>query len=125
MSTFWTIWISVITLGTIIGCFILLRWALANKTGVAEGEGMGHVFDGIEEINNQLPRWWTILFYVCIVWGFVYLALFPGLGAWQGFLGWKSSNQNIQSLEESAQARADAKENGLLVKYDRELDQAA
>ncbi|MBU2976859.1 cytochrome-c oxidase, cbb3-type subunit III [Alteromonas sp. C1M14] len=125
MSMFWTIWISVITLGTIIGCFILLRWTLANKTGVAEGEGMGHVFDGIEEINNQLPRWWTILFYVCIVWGFVYLALYPGLGSFQGLLGWKSSNQNIQSLEESAQARIDAKEAGMLVAYDRELDRAA
>lgn len=124
MSTFWTIWISVITLGTIIGCFVLLRWALANKTGVEEGEGMGHVFDGIEEINNQLPRWWTILFYVCIVWSFLYLALYPGLGSFQGLWGWKSSNQNVQSLEESAQARIAAKEAGMLVAYDRELDNA-
>ncbi|OFC72185.1 cytochrome-c oxidase, cbb3-type subunit III [Alteromonas confluentis] len=125
MTTFWTIWISVITLGLIIGCFFLLRWALANKTGVPEGESMGHAFDGIEEINNQLPRWWTILFYITIVWGFIYLALYPGLGAYQGLLGWKSSNQGVLSLEESAQARADAKEEGLLVEYDRELDKAA
>ncbi|MEG3768745.1 cytochrome-c oxidase, cbb3-type subunit III [Alteromonas sp. 14N.309.X.WAT.G.H12] len=125
MSMFWTIWISVISLGTIIGCFILLRWTLSNQTGVAEGEGMGHVFDGIEEINNQLPRWWTILFYVCIVWALVYLALYPGLGTFQGLLGWKSSNQNIHSLAESAQARIDAKEAGMLVAYDRELDKAA
>ncbi len=42
MSMFWTIWISVITLGLIIGCYFLLRWTLANKTGVPEGESMGH-----------------------------------------------------------------------------------
>lgn len=124
MSMFWTIWISVITIGLIIGCYALLRWTLKNNTGVPEGESMGHEFDGIEEINNPLPRWWTILFYITIVWGFIYLALYPGLGAFEGLLGWKSSNQNIQSMEESRQARIDAKENGMIVEYDRELDVA-
>ena len=122
---FWTIWISVITLGSIVGCFILLRWNLTNYTGHPEGESMGHEFDGIVEINNPLPRWWTILFYATIVWSFFYLALYPGLGSFEGFWGWRSSNQDIRSLEESAQARIDAKEQGLIVEYDRELDYAA
>ncbi|MFT5712218.1 MAG: cytochrome c oxidase cbb3-type subunit 3 [Glaciecola sp.] len=101
MSMFWTIWISVITLGSILGCFLLLRWCLSNDTGVEEGASMGHVYDGIEELNNQLPRWWTILFYICIVWGVAYLILYPGLGGYKGLLGWTSSNQGILSLEES------------------------
>ncbi len=101
MSMFWTIWVSVITLGSILGCFLLLRWCLSNDTGVEEGASMGHVFDGIEELNNQLPRWWTILFYICIVWGVAYLILYPGLGGYKGLLGWTSSNQGILSLEES------------------------
>jgi len=101
MSMFWTIWISVITLGSILGCYLLLRWSLSNDTGVEEGASMGHVFDGIEELNNQLPRWWTILFYICIVWGVVYLILYPGLGSFKGVLGWKSSNQGVLTLEES------------------------
>ncbi|ABG40588.1 cytochrome-c oxidase, cbb3-type subunit III [Paraglaciecola mesophila] len=122
MSSFWSIWITVITLGTIIGCFLLLRWCLSNKTGVAEGEDMHHEFDGIIEINNQLPRWWTIMFYATIVWGFLYFILYPGLGSFEGVLGWKSSNQDIRSLAESEQARIDAKENGDIVQYDRELD---
>lgn len=125
MSMFWTVWITVITLGSIIGCYFLLKWCLSNQTGVPEGESMGHEFDGIVEINNPLPRWWTILFYIVIVWGFIYLALYPGLGAFQGLLGWKSSNQGVLSLEQSAVARADAKEAGMLVQYDRELDMAA
>ncbi len=125
MSMFWTIWISVITLGSIVGCYILLRWNLTNYTGHPEGESMGHEFDGIVEINNPLPRWWTILFYATIVWSFFYLALYPGLGSFEGFWGWRSSNQDIRSLEESAQARIDAKEQGLIVEYDRELDYAA
>ncbi len=124
MTMFWTIWISVITLGSIIGCYLLLRWCLKNNAGVPEGESMGHEFDGIEEINNPLPKWWTYLFYICIVWGFIYLALFPGLGGFGGFLGWKSSNQNIQSLEESRQQSQEAIASGELVKYDREMKYA-
>jgi cytochrome c oxidase cbb3-type subunit 3 len=104
---------------------LLLRWCLANHTGVEEGELLHHEYDGIVEINNPLPRWWTIMFYVTIVWGFIYLALYPGLGSYEGLLGWKSSNQGVLSLEESAEARAQAKEEGLLVQYDRELDYAA
>ena len=125
MSMFWTIWISVITQGTIVGSYLLLRWNLTNYTGHPEGESMGHEFDGIVEINNPLPRWWTILFYATIVWSFFYLALYPGLGSFEGFWGWRSSNQDVRTLEESAQARIDAKERGLIVEYDRELDYAA
>lgn len=122
MNLFWTIWISVITLGLIIGCYFLLRWCLSNSTGVPEGEEMGHEFDGIVELNNQLPRWWTIMFYMVIVWGFIYLLLYPGLGLWTGLFNWTSSNQGIVTLAESEQARKDAKEQGLIVQYDRELD---
>ena len=121
MTTFWTIWISIITLGSIAGSYMLLRWCLSNKTGVKEGESMGHEFDGIVELNNQLPRWWTILFYITIVWGLAYLALYPGLGAFKGFLGWQSSNQTILSLEESEQALQASIESGALVQYDREI----
>ena len=125
MSMFWTIWISVITLGSIFGCLFLLRWCLKNFAGVEEGKSMGHQFDGIEEVNNPLPKWWTILFYVTIVFGLVYLVPYPGLGSYKGLWDWKSSNQNIQSLEESRQARQDAIDSGDYVQYDVELAKAA
>ncbi|WP_100657306.1 cytochrome-c oxidase, cbb3-type subunit III [Alteromonas flava] len=121
MSMFWTIWISVITLGLIFGCYLLLRWCLSNQTGVPEGESMGHEFDGIEEINNPLPKWWTILFYIVIVWGLVYLVLYPGLGSYKGLLGWTSSNQGVLTLEESKAKQQAAIENNALVQYDREI----
>lgn len=121
MSSFWSIWISVITLGSILGCFLLLRWCLKNKTGVKEGDDMHHEFDGIIEMNNQLPRWWTIMFYVVIVWGLLYFLLYPGLGNFQGLLGWKSSNQEIRSLEESRIAMQKDIENGTLNEYARQV----
>ena len=117
MSSFWSIWITVITLGSILGCFLLLRWCLSNQTGVAEGDDMHHEFDGIIELNNQLPRWWTILFYICIVWALIYLALYPGLGNYKGLINWQSSNQNIQSLAESRAATEANKTNGVINQY--------
>ena len=121
MSSFWSIWISVITLGSILGCYLLLRWCLSNKTGVEEGDDMHHEFDGILEINNQLPRWWTILFYICIVWGLIYLILYPGLGSYKGLWNWQSSNQGILSLAESKAAIEKNIEDGVISQYDREV----
>jgi cytochrome c oxidase cbb3-type subunit 3 len=122
MSSFWSIWISVITLGSILGCYLLLRWTLQNNTGVEEGDDMHHEFDGIIELNNQLPRWWTILFYICIVWGLIYLALYPGLGNYKGLWNWQSSNQTIKSLAESKVAVEANKTNGVINQYDREVE---
>src|SRR3569833_1367886 len=28
----------------------------------------GHAWDGIKELNTQLPRWWEITFYLTIIW---------------------------------------------------------
>lgn len=37
----------------------------------------GHVWDGVEEMNNPLPRWWLWTFYACIVWGIGYTIAYP------------------------------------------------
>ncbi len=122
MSSFWNIWVWVLTLGTLVGCIILLRWCLKNFAGVKEGESMGHEFDGIEELNNPLPKWWSTFFLVTIVWAFVYFAMY-GLGNWTGVLGWKSSNQGILNIAESKAKTAEYlnKDSGVLVQYDREV----
>ena len=45
----------------------------------------GHVWDeDIRELNNPLPRWWLWLFIITVVFGVVYLALYPGLGTFKG-----------------------------------------
>ncbi|GGH59499.1 cytochrome-c oxidase, cbb3-type subunit III [Frigidibacter albus] len=41
----------------------------------------GHSWDGIEELNNPLPRWWLWTFYACIVWAILYTIAYP---AWPG-----------------------------------------
>ncbi|MCG9578121.1 cytochrome-c oxidase, cbb3-type subunit III [Vibrio tubiashii] len=124
MTTFWSLWIIIITVGTLVGCAALLFWCLKDKMGVEEGEDMGHEYDGIRELNNPLPKWWTYLFVSTFVFAAIYLTLYPGLGNFKGVLGWQSSDQTVRSLEESKASIAKAQENKQLVQYAKELDDA-
>lgn len=42
-----------------------------------EVETTGHSWDGIEEYNNPLPKWWVYIFYICIIWGVGYSIAYP------------------------------------------------
>lgn len=44
-------------------------------------ETTGHVWDGIQEYNKPMPRWWLYTFYACIVWAIGYSIAYP---AWPG-----------------------------------------
>ena len=121
MTSFWSVIVTLITLGSIAAFAVLLWWCARDKMGKEEGESMGHSFDGIEELNNGLPKWWTIMFVVTILFGLGYLALFPGLGNFPGLLNWTSANKQITSLAESKEAVANPKG---MVQYDREVQKA-
>ena len=50
-----------------------------NAAVPVEQEGeieMDHSYDGIRELDNHLPPWWTWLFYGTVAWGVVYLFVF-------------------------------------------------
>ena len=42
---------------------------------------LDHDYDGIKELDNNLPPWWVYLFYICIVFAVVYLVRFEIMGA--------------------------------------------
>ena len=100
MSSFWSWWVIIITVGNIVACYWLVRWATKPHVGeVATGDVTGHKWDdNLEEYNNPLPRWWLWLFYITIVFGFIYLALYPGLGTIAGTIGLTSSNPEMAFL---------------------------
>ncbi|RTZ16860.1 cytochrome-c oxidase, cbb3-type subunit III [Vibrio aquaticus] len=124
MTTFWSLWIIIITVGTLVGCAAVLYWCLKDKMGVEEGADMGHEYDGIRELNNPLPKWWTYLFVSTFIFAAIYLTLYPGLGNFKGVLGWQSSDQTVRSIEESKASIAAAQQNKQLVQYAKELDDA-
>ena len=37
---------------------------------------LDHEYDGIQELDNNLPRWWVWLFYICIIFSAVYLVYY-------------------------------------------------
>ncbi|HEX6829714.1 MAG TPA: cbb3-type cytochrome c oxidase N-terminal domain-containing protein, partial [Burkholderiales bacterium] len=102
-SAFWSGWVTILTLASIIGCAVLL-WAMTTKPA-AKGEQVGttgHVWDeDLAEWNNPLPGWWKWLFYITVVFALVYLWLYPGLGSSAGSLGWSSRGQYEQEMKKA------------------------
>ncbi len=115
MSSFWSWYISIITLGLIAACYWLIQWTSKRRSGEsATGEVTGHVWDeDLQEYNNPLPRWWLWLFYITIIFGLIYLALYPGLGNYKGLLGWTEKGQYEQEM-----AKAKAEYGPLFAKYE-------
>ena len=62
---------------------------------------LDHDYDGIKELDNNLPPWWVYLFYACIVFAAVYLVRFEIMGG---------DNQEMELQKELAQAKIDVAE---------------
>lgn len=104
MSGFWSFWVIAIVTINLGLCVFLLLWVSRPIDGEPPiGESMGHSFDGIEEYNNPMPRWWIFLFWGTIAFAIAYLVLYPGYGTWKGVLGWTQVNQyeaEVKATEE-------------------------
>ncbi|MBM3398473.1 MAG: c-type cytochrome, partial [Betaproteobacteria bacterium] len=94
ISHFWHLYVAGITLASIIACLLLLWFSGKAKAMTANDNTTGHVWDGdLREMNNPLPRWWVGLFIITIIFGLVYLAMYPGAGSFAGKFGWSSAGQ--------------------------------
>ena len=77
---------------------------LLDQTKTIEREGellLDHDYDGIKELDNNLPPWWVYLFYACIIFAVVYLVRFEIMGG---------DNQEMELKKEMAQAQIDIAE---------------
>ncbi|MDR2164642.1 MAG: cytochrome-c oxidase, cbb3-type subunit III [Zoogloeaceae bacterium] len=93
-SDIWNFYVIGIVVAGLITCIVLL-WSQGSVTYTA-GKTTGHSWDEtLEEYNNPLPKWWSLLFYLTVVFSVVYLFLYPGLGKYQGYLGWSSARYNL------------------------------
>ena len=109
LTSFWHWYVIIITVGTVLGCFWLLQWTKGVSNRDEEGDGTGttgHVWDeDLVELNNPLPRWWLQLFYGTIVFAFIYLALFGGLGNIGCVLGWSQEGQYEAEMKTATEAQ--------------------
>jgi cytochrome c oxidase cbb3-type subunit 3 len=62
---------------------------------------LDHDYDGIKELDNNLPPWWVYLFYASIVFGLVYFVRYEVMGG---------DNQEMELQKELAQAKIDVAE---------------
>lgn len=101
MSTGWSIFVLVFTVISIIASFWLIFWSGRQGPG-DDVEHTGHTWDGLQERNSPLPRWWLGLFVLTLIWGAGYLVFYPGLGSFQGLGEWSQANQydaEVQAAE--------------------------
>ncbi len=98
MSDFWSGYIIFIVVLNLVGCAVLLFANSRLSAEEARQDTTGHKFDGIEERNQPLPRWWLFLFVGTLVFAVGYLVLYPGLGRFGGLLNWTSVTQWEQEV---------------------------
>ena len=118
MTTFWSWYITLLTVGSLVALFWLIfatRKSEVHKNPTEQT--MGHAFDGIEEYDNPLPKWWFMLFLGTLVFSVGYLLLYPGLGNFKGLLpgyenGWTQVNQWQREMD-----RADELYGPIFAKY--------
>ena len=70
---------------------------MADKPRIDEVTGtptVGHEWDGIEELDTPMPRWWLYTLYATILFSIGYMILYPAWpllnSATRGVLGWSS-----------------------------------
>lgn len=112
-SSFWPLFISVITVVGIFACALLLWITNKAKVKATQDNSTGHVWDeDLREMNNPLPRWWVWMFIITIVFSVLYLIIYPGLGSYKGELGWTQVGQY-----EAEMAKANAVTEPLYAKF--------
>jgi len=88
------------------------RKQLKTRAGqkVVEVPSTGHSWDGIEEYDNPLPRWWLWTFYATCVWALFYTIAYPAWplvsGATQGLLGYSYRKDVAAEIERFDAANA-------------------
>ncbi|WP_341862804.1 cytochrome-c oxidase, cbb3-type subunit III [Gymnodinialimonas sp. 57CJ19] len=74
-------------------------------------ETTGHSWDGIQEFNNPLPRWWLWCLYASIVWAVLYTVAYPAWpmisGATPGLLGYSTRAEVAEEIDRYDALNAD------------------
>ena len=92
LSSGWGWFVAIATVISLLACVWMLRINSVKKVPSEKVDLHGkNEWDGLREYDNPVPRWWSNLFYITIIFSFGYLVLYPGLIVVPGLLGWSTS----------------------------------
>jgi cytochrome c oxidase cbb3-type subunit 3 len=107
INNFWSNYVAIASVVSIFACALLLWLTARKRVAASEDNTTGHVWDeDLREANNPLPLWWVGLFVITIIFGLAYLAFFPGLGKFDGKLGWSAAGQYEAEAAQAEKALA-------------------
>ncbi|MDP2032603.1 MAG: cytochrome-c oxidase, cbb3-type subunit III [Polaromonas sp.] len=99
INNFWSHYVAVLSVVSILACALLLWLTARVRAKPSADNTTGHVWDeDLREANNPMPRWWMGLFVLTIVFGLGYLVAYPGLGSYQGELGWSTEGEYAKDI---------------------------
>jgi cytochrome c oxidase cbb3-type subunit III len=81
-----------------------------NFDEVTGTETTGHEWDGIQELNKPLPKWWLYVLYATIIWAIGYWVAYPAWplvsGYTRGLLGYSQRQEVMASVDAAKAAQA-------------------
>jgi cytochrome c oxidase cbb3-type subunit III len=105
VSDFWADYVAAAAILGILGCALLLWLTARKKVASSADNTTGHVWDeDLREANNPLPMWWVGLFVITMAFGAAYLVFYPGLGRFNGRLGWSATDQYQREVADADKA---------------------
>jgi cytochrome c oxidase cbb3-type subunit 3 len=115
VSPFWSAFIISLVVINVAGAAWLMH--IYSKRVVTEAQAADefetHVWDeDLVELNNPLPRWWFLLFWISTAFLVAYLIIYPGFGSFSGVSKWSQVGQY-----EAEVAAADAKYGAVIAKF--------
>jgi cytochrome c oxidase cbb3-type subunit 3 len=80
-----------------------------NKDPLTGKATTGHVWDGIQELDNPMPRWWLTTLYACIAFAVLWWILYPAIPSFSGYtkglLGYNSHGAYAEQAVAAAQVQ--------------------
>lgn len=96
----WGWYVAIVTVLSLLACLWVLRANSKKLEGSAEGKMHGqNEWDGLREYDNPLPKWWSNLFYITVIFALGYLLLYPGLIVTNGLLGWSTASSYREEVK--------------------------
>lgn len=97
MSLFWSLWVTILSFGCWLFILAVLAFTLRYRPKIEQDGTTGHTYDGIQEYDRPLPKWWLVIFWGTLIWGLLYFLLFPSImpGQWKGITTVKVDGQDV------------------------------